>query len=134
MCSKGIVLQKYIGQLELFEDESLNHNSYLVTYTYGNLLCSHYSILVPPFQAVPLVVSVMVFVVQFFAHPYKNNIANYSELLVNLMLVIILALGNTTVLISAVGSVKTFTLWPPFYLPVFCGGVVAVIWVIYKVW
>lgn len=73
--------------------------------------------------------------VQFYLHPYEDRIANYLESFVLLVLVVLLGLGNTTVLVDTVDdSQRYFTLLPLYYLPVLVGGVMAVVYVAYHVW
>ena len=73
--------------------------------------------------------------VQFYLHPYKDRIANYLESFVLLVLIVLLGLGNTTVLVDSVdNSQRYFTLLPLYYLPVLVGGVTAVVYVTYQIW
>ena len=79
--------------------------------------------------------SVIFFLVQFYLHPYEDKIANYLESFVLLVLVVLLGLGNTTVLVDTVdGSQRYFTLLPLYYLPVLVGGVTAFIYIAYQIW
>lgn len=60
--------------------------------------------------------------------------ANYMESFVLLVLVVLLGLGNTTVLIEAVDDGRHFTLLPLYYLPVFVGFVTVVSFIVYQLW
>lgn len=86
-------------------------------------------------QIVPLFLSVIFFLVQFYLHPYEDRISNYLESFVLLVLVVLLGLGNTTVLVDTVDdSQRYFTLLPLYYLPVLVGGVTAVAYVVHHIW
>ena len=72
---------------------------------------------------------------QFYLHPYEDRIANYLESFVLLVLVVLLGLGNTTVLVDTVdNSQRYFTLLPVYYLPVLVGGVMTVVYIAYQIW
>ena len=76
---------------------------------------------------VPLVLSIVVFVLQTFMHPYESKVANYMESLVFLWLVCLLGLGNTTALRDDISSGNPK--WPDalLYIPVAVGLVVLVV-------
>ncbi len=84
-------------------------------------------------QVVPLVVSLLIFMLQFYFHPYENISANYVESSLLLLLILVLALGNTTLVINRASIDQHFTLWPIFYLPVLVGGVVTTAYIIYHI-
>ena len=50
-----------------------------------------------------------------------------------LVLVIILALGNTTVLVEATTDVKKFTLAPLLFLPILVGGIITTVSIGHKI-
>ena len=79
-------------------------------------------------QSLPLLLTVVILSMHSFVHPYKSRVANYSESLVMLVLVIILALGNTTVLVEATTDVKKFTLAPLLFLPILVGGIITTVY------
>ena len=85
-------------------------------------------------QVVPLFLSVFFFMVQFYLHPYKDASANYMESFVLLVLVVLLGLGNTTLVVDTVNNNGRFTLWPIYYLPVLVGGVATTIYIVYHIW
>ena len=88
-------------------------------------------------QFVPLVLSLILLVTQTVAHPYKNKLANHLETFSLLVLVVLLALGNTTPIIIGTNMDNlrdVFTLWPLFFLPVAVGAIVAVIYFGYQIW
>ena len=96
-----------------------------------NLILDHFLI----FQIVPLFLLVIILLAQFFLHPYEDTITNYLETFTLLVLVVLLGLGNTTVLVDTVDdSQRYFTLLPLYYLPVLVGGVTAVVYVAYHIW
>ena len=85
-------------------------------------------------QTVPLFLLVLFFLVQFYFHPYEDTMANYMESFVLLVLVVLLGLGNTTVLIEVVDDGRYFTLLPLYYFPALVGFVTAVAFIAYQVW
>ena len=85
-------------------------------------------------QTIPLLLFLMLFIIQFYSHPYEDVTANYLESFVLFILVVLLGLGSTTALIRAANLRSNFTLWPVYYLPVFVGAVVAAIYVSYQIW
>ena len=84
-------------------------------------------------QVMPLVVSLIIFLLQFYFHPYEDVRANYVESSLLLLLILLLVLGNTSVVMNRARSNEYFTLWPIFYLPVLVGGVVTTAYVIYHI-
>ena len=76
----------------------------------------------------------MIFIVQFYTHPYDDVIANYLESFVLFVLVILLSLGSTTAVVRASLNQPIFTLWPLFYLPILVGGIVAIAFATYQTW
>ena len=85
-------------------------------------------------QVVPLFLSIIFFLVQFYLHPYEDRIANYLESFVLLVLVVLLGLGNTTVLVDNVDdSQRYYALLSLYYLPVLVGGVTTVIYIAYQI-
>jgi hypothetical protein len=86
-------------------------------------------------QIIPLLLTLMLFIVQFYIHPYEDAKANYLESFVLFSLVIFLGLGSTTSLVRASHfHSNNFTLWPLFYLPLVVGAVVATIYIVYQTW
>ena len=85
-------------------------------------------------QAVPLVLSLLIFLLQFYLHPYKDTRANYMESFVLLVLVVLVGLGNTTSQVDAANDSSHFTLWPIYYIPVIIGGVATIVYAIYQIW
>ena len=71
------------------------------------------------------------FLLQFYVHPYEDTLANYMESLTLFVLVVLLALGDTTFLIRRANNVQSFTLWPIYYSPVFVGGIIAAVYIAY---
>ena len=84
-------------------------------------------------QVAPLVVALLIFLLQFYFHPYEDVRANYVESSLLLLLILLLALGNTTLVINRASSDEHFTLWPIFYLPVLIGGVVTTAYIVYHI-
>lgn len=83
----------------------------------------------------PLLLSLVLFIVQFYIHPYEDAKANYLESFVLFSLVVFLGLGSTTSLIEVSHfHSKNFTLWPLFYLPLAVGAVVATLYIAYQTW
>ena len=85
-------------------------------------------------QNVPLILLLIMLIIQFYTHPYDDVIANYLESFVLFVLVVLLSLGNTTAIVRASLNQPIFTLWPLFYLPVFVGVIVAIVYISYKTW
>lgn len=75
-------------------------------------------------QVVPLVLAIAIFVVQTMIHPYRSQVANYTESVLFLWLVCLLALGNTTEL-----QTGRHDRWPDafLYIPVVCSLVVTIV-------
>ncbi len=82
----------------------------------------------PSKQAVPLVLSIVIFVMQTIIHPYQDKIANFLESLILLWLVGLLSLGNATML-----QIPDKKGWPLLYLPVVCGFIVLVVTIILQI-
>ena len=85
-------------------------------------------------QTLPLVLSLRTVILQTFVHPYEDWKANYTESLVMLTLVILLALGNTSPLVASTRNMEQFTLWPLLYLPVIVGAGYVLILIAYTAW
>lgn len=64
---------------------------------------------------------------QFFIHPYKNKMANYLESFALLVLIVLLGFGNTSESVDVV-------FWPLFYLPVFIEIVIITAYVGFILW
>lgn len=85
-------------------------------------------------QVVPLILSIPIFVLQSFIHPYKSKVANYLESFLFLWLVCLLGLANTTALQDEIKAAEKYGTnkgpwWPNalLYIPVAVGLVVAVV-------
>ena len=78
----------------------------------------------------------MLFIIQFYIHPYEDTKANYLESFVLFSLVVFLGLGSTMSLVRAshFHSNNNFTLWPLFYLPLAVGAVVTTSYIVYQIW
>ena len=74
------------------------------------------------------------FLAQFYLHPYKDALSNYLESFVLFVLIVLLGLGNTTVLVDTVNGGRYFTLLPIYYLPVLVGLVTTVAYIVYQIW
>ena len=55
-------------------------------------------------QVVPLIISILIFVLQSLIHPYESKVANYLESFLFLWLVCLLGLANTTALQDEIKS------------------------------
>ncbi len=93
---------------------------------YSNFHCQIF--IFPSKQAVPLVLSIIIFVMQTIIHPYQDKIANFLESLILLWLVGLLSLGNATILPIPDGNG-----WPLLYLPVVCGFIVLVVYIVLQI-
>ena len=76
-------------------------------------------------QVVPLILSIIILCAHTYVKPYTSRIANYTEMLVLLTLVILLSLGSVNEL-KDIRS-EQLTLWPVLFLPVMIGAVFAAI-------
>ena len=91
----------------------------------------HSPFLYTPLQIVPLILTILILCVQLCSHPYKSNIANYTESCVLSLLVVLLADGNLRVTRFPVSRV----LWPLlFYTPLAVGCLYAAVFIIHQVW
>lgn len=87
-----------------------------------------------------MVLTIVIFVLQTFIHPYRNVVANYIESLLFLWLVCLLGLGNTTALQETLADYKdgeSDPVWPTNVLlgiPLAIALVVTVVHSIFLVW
>ena len=82
------------------------------------------------FQVLALMNMLVLLLLQFFVHPYKNKTANYLESFALLVLIVLLGFGNTPAFVESVDVV----LWPLFYLPVFVEVVIIAAYVGFTLW
>ncbi len=85
-------------------------------------------------QTLAVLMTVIVLSLHSFVHPYKSMVANHSKSFALLLLLIILALGNTTELVVTVEDEGSFTLAPLLYFPLAVAVVVFMALVGYNLW
>ncbi len=88
----------------------------------------------PPIKSLALLMVLAVLSLHSFVHPYESVVANHSKSFALLMLVILLAAGNTTELVTRVEGESKFTLAALLYLPIAVGGLVFIALIGHRLW